>query len=349
MTEPGSPNVAGDNPFVGPHPLETGQEIFGRDTEIENLFDLLCAERIVLLHSPSGAGKSSLVQAGLIPRLRERFDVWGPVRVSLPLEEIASGANRYALSAMAGFEGQVPASHRRATRDIAGMNLAEYAATRPHRRSAPPYVALIFDQFEEILTTDPLGFDAKQEFFAQLGELLRNPKFWALFALREDYLAPLDPYVQHLPTHLKNRFRLDLLTRESARLAIAIPPTEERKRVFDPAAVDKLVADLATMQVQQPDGSFETQHGPYVEPLHLQVVCRQLWERMPADDLRVDPKDVEAFGDVTTALSDYYSSEVARVAGGDERVERMIREWFDTRLITPNGVRAQVLRGERSN
>ncbi len=72
------------NPFVGPRPIERGQPIFGRDAEIDGLYYLLSAERIVLFHSPSGAGKSSLLQAGLLPRLAEQFDVWTPARVSLP-------------------------------------------------------------------------------------------------------------------------------------------------------------------------------------------------------------------------------------------------------------------------
>jgi len=72
------------NPFVGPRPIEKDQPLFGRDLEIAQLYDLLCSERIVLLYSPSGAGKSSLIQAGLIPRLAQLFDVWKPVRVNLP-------------------------------------------------------------------------------------------------------------------------------------------------------------------------------------------------------------------------------------------------------------------------
>ena len=51
------------NPYVGPRSFQTGQKLYGRDRELRELASLLIAERIVLLHSPSGAGKSSLIQA----------------------------------------------------------------------------------------------------------------------------------------------------------------------------------------------------------------------------------------------------------------------------------------------
>jgi hypothetical protein len=46
------------NPYVGPRPFETGEPIFGRDREVTDLYYLLSAERVVLMYSPSGAGKS---------------------------------------------------------------------------------------------------------------------------------------------------------------------------------------------------------------------------------------------------------------------------------------------------
>ena len=333
------------NPFVGPRSIQTGQKIFGRDLEIEQLYYLLSAERIVLLHSPSGAGKSSLIQAGLIPRLKQRFDVWGPTRVGLkPPEGCPIVANRFVQSVNLGFEAGLPEKRQRPPELISAMTLSEYIASRPRRRAAPPNIVLIFDQFEEILTVDPLALDAKHEFFAQVGKLLQGPHVWALFALREDYLAPLDPYAEQVPTHLKNRFRLDLLGREAAQEAIS-RSVEEGGRRFAPEAVGKLVNDLATMQVQRPDGTFESQTGPYVEPLHLQVACRGLWERLPANRQTINLDDIQSFGDVTQALAEYYEKEVAGIAGGDARVERALREWVGGKLITPDGIRGQVLKG----
>jgi WD40 repeat protein len=348
MAMTGSSNAAVmlSNPFVGPRPIDTGQKIFGRDHEIEELYYLLSAERIVLLHSPSGAGKSSLIQAGLVPRLSELFDVWGPTRVNLqpPEGDDLASVNRYVQSANLGFEARIPKERQRLQDLISAMTLCEYVASRPRRRSAPPNIVLIFDQFEEILTVDSLALQAKQKFFDQLGKLLQDPHIWALFALREDYLAPLDPYAELVPTHLKNRFRLDLLARDAASEAIS-KSVEAGGRHFAPDAVEKLVNDLATMQVQRPDGTFQSQTGPFVEPLYLQVACRGLWERMPEAKLTIDLDDIQSFGHVTRALAEYYEREVAGIANREPRLERAIRAWMGEALITPDGIRGQILKG----
>ena len=62
-----------DNPYVGARPLTREQRLFGRDRERRELTDLLIAERIVLLHAPSGAGKTSLIEAkgGVADTLRD--------------------------------------------------------------------------------------------------------------------------------------------------------------------------------------------------------------------------------------------------------------------------------------
>src|SRR5437763_4042128 len=72
------------NPYIGPVPFETKQKdlFFGRDEEAEMLLSLVISERIVVFYAPSGAGKSSLLNARLIPRLREKgYTVLRSVRV----------------------------------------------------------------------------------------------------------------------------------------------------------------------------------------------------------------------------------------------------------------------------
>ena len=330
------------NPYPGPRPFRSGETIYGRDQEITQLFYLLSAERIVVLHSPSGAGKSSLIQAGLVPRLKqERFDVWHSIRLSTSSN--AKARNRFVSSAILSLEEGLPSKRRREFEQIADQTLAQYIAECPRRPGAPPWILLIFDQFEEILTLDPIDIEAKQEFFQQVGETLKNPNIWALFALREDYLAALDPYRDFVPTRLSNTFRIDLLTVEAGLEAIT-KPAHDAGPEFAVQAARQLVDDLATVSVQQPDGHFSQVPGRFVEPVQLQVVCRRLWDELPADAQTIGVEHLHASGNVGMALAAYYGQCVAEIAGGDVSYERRLREWFSERLITPGGIRGQVLR-----
>ena len=327
------------NPFVGPRPFRVGEKLYGRETEQQELFHLLKARRIVMLHSPSGAGKSSLVNAALIPMLRqERFDVWHTVRLNTLFADM--DGNRFIHSTIASLEDGIPERHRqgRDLSELAQLRLVDYLEERPRRPNAPDNVVLIFDQFEEILTTDASDVDAKTAFFDQLGEALNQSCYWALFIIREDHLAALAPYRDAIPTKLSNTFRIDLLERDAARNAI-VQPAESAGRKF-PAA-ETLIQELAKILVEQPDRTMKEELGRYVEPVQLQVVCNKLWNDLPDDDDSIDHEDLKAFGSVDEALATHYKKGVQRTAAGDPLVERKVREWFGHRLIVA-GIRSTV-------
>ncbi|MGH2521863.1 MAG: hypothetical protein ACRDH2_05090, partial [Anaerolineales bacterium] len=299
----------------------------------------------------SGAGKSSLIQAGLIPRLGEEgFSVLPVMRVGAelpPFDGAAPSLNRYLFSLFLSIESSLPANQRTPLDRLAQIGLTAYLAKRPRQEDEPNSEVLIFDQFEEILTVDPANREAKMAFFTQLGAALRDRKRWALFAMREDYVGALDPYLRPIPTRLSNRFRLDLLGREAARQAMQQPAREAGVDFADGAA-KTLVDDLRRMRVQRFDGTMEEQLGPHVEPVQLQVVCHRLWKNLAPDASRITEADLKSVGNVDTALAEYYAGCVAAaVATGV--TERAIREWVDRRLITDLGLRGQVLMGpERS-
>lgn len=318
--------MASANPFVGPRPLGLNDPMFGRDREVGELRHLLSAERIVLLHSPSGAGKSSLVNAGLIPEMLDRFDVWLPTRVSSQPPPELEVSNRYVWSAVTGFEQELPEDRRRPPEDFASITLKEYVEQRPRRPNVPPNVLLIFDQFEEILRVAPGARSGKREFFRQLGELLADPGVWALFVLREDYLAPLDSYARLIPTHLRNRYRLDILRKQQAKEAIR-ETARNGGRTFAADALIALVENLAMVKIQSqsPDGKSSDQVGDYVEPLQLQVACRSLWEKLENETI-IGTEQIQKYGKVSEALAIYYSDVVRRVANEDVPCERAIRE-----------------------
>ncbi len=329
------------NPYVGPRAFVTGERMYGRERERAALLDLLVAERVVLLHAPSGAGKSSLLFAGLIPDLRaEGFVVRPVIRVGTePPAAAAHGVNRYMLSALLSLEEGVPPGQQRPFAELAELDLAGYLGATPDAAEV-----LIFDQFEEVLISDPIDLAAKHAFFAALGAALRPSQRWAVFAIREDHLAGLAPYQRALPTRLRTTFHLDLLDAEAAQAAVQLP-ARELGVLFTDAAARKLVDDLRQVQVPTSEGGATRIAGPYVEPVQLQVACRNLWQRRAPDDLQIDERDLREIGDVDQALTRYYDDQLTAVAAELAVPEAALRDWFDRALITEQSLRGQVLQG----
>lgn len=339
------------NPYVGPRAFQTGEALYGRDGDILNLYYLLLAERVVLLFSPSGAGKSSLIQAGLIPRLKEKFGFIPVIRVNQePPAGLASrpGFNRYVYSAIASMEECVAEDQRLPVEDLAGMSLSGYLARRVppgpegDETTRPVFEALIFDQFEEVLTTAPNDYAGKSTFFDQVGEALRDNRRWALFSARQDYAAAFEPYLRAIPTRFSNRYRLDLLDADKALEAIRQPALAAGVD-FTATAAQKLVDDLRRVQTQRPDGSTEMELGRYVETVQLQVVCYRLWNNLAPQETTISENHIASTGSVNESLSTYYTDQVGKASEQFGVPERAIREWFNNRLITKQGIRSQVM------
>jgi hypothetical protein len=338
-----------ENPYVGPRAFTRGDRLYGRDREVRRLLNLLIAERIVLMYSPSGAGKTSLIQAALIPDLEEEgFRTWPTMRVNreLPPEETGGNeANRYVLSLILALEEGLPEEEQTPVDQLAGMTLDDYLSRRTAGEAEAFDDVIVFDQFEEILTLDPTDRDVKIEFFEQLGAMLQNRRRWALFAMREEFIAGLDPYLRPIPTRFDATFRLELLSPNAARQAMQ-KPASAVDVTFTEAAAGKLVDDLRTVRVLQPDGAMGKRLGLYVEPVQLQVVCRHLWDRLlPPEGSQLMEADLEVVGDVDRALADFYADCVAAIAADTGASERAIRDWIDGQLITEQGIRGQVLQG----
>ncbi|NJL34710.1 MAG: hypothetical protein HC893_13730, partial [Chloroflexaceae bacterium] len=143
--------------------------------EAARLLNLIIAERIVLLHSPSGAGKTSLVQAALIPALEAQgFRVLPVIRVGTDTSSgaMAGGAatngghplNRYVTSVLLSLEEGLSIDQQMPFEQLRQMTLDAYVR---HRLADDPIdTVLIFDQFEEILTVDPTNRTAKEIFLS---------------------------------------------------------------------------------------------------------------------------------------------------------------------------------------
>ena len=333
------------NPYVGPRsiggPGHEKEKLYGRAREVNDLMDRLIAERIVLLYSPSGAGKTSLLQAGLKPALEaEAFVVRPLARVHHAPPPPGSGftrqtGNRYVLSTLVSLlPGVAPAKKVRNPDEFMKLTLAEFLGP------AKDCEVLIFDQFEELLTVDPADREEKLEFFTQLGEAMQDKRRWLICAMREDYLAGLDPYLNQVPTRFSNTFRLDLLKQDAAMEAMRGPAAREGVE-FTLAAAQALAANLSQIRVAYDDGRpEETRASLYIEPVHLQVVCRRLWQGLPPGTAAITEQHLASAGDVDAALRGFYDDSLKSIKGVSER---QVRAWFSEQLITPQKTRGQAL------
>ena len=143
MTPASSPIAASERTcqFVGPRPLFLGEPLFGRDGEVSRLLNLLVAERIVLMFSPSGAGKTSLIQAGLIPALREEEFLDLPIiRVKQPAHPEARDAfqiNRFIRGTLESLERPRPGGTEKPPEHLARRGELAPAFETVGQRSGP--------------------------------------------------------------------------------------------------------------------------------------------------------------------------------------------------------------------
>lgn len=332
-----------ENPYVGPASFtkDDSKHFFGRAAETRELASLVIARRAVLLYAQSGAGKTSLLQASLIPELerRKRVETFPIARVTGSAD--ASSANLYVENALANlFPGR---PHGRTFMEAFAAVLSADATGRPQ-----PHL-LIFDQFEEIYTFHPELIEQRTAFFDQLGECLATyPQLSLLLSMREDYLADIEANAALLPDRMRTRMRLERLGVESALEAIR-GPAGIAGMPFAAGAAENLVDNLRRIRTGTP-GSKGFALGQYVEPVQLQIVCRQLWAGISADSSRtkttIDADDIDKYARVDDALTQFYrdSLTAAKKSGVTERV---LRRWFGERLITAAGTRGLAFRGDK--
>ena len=347
------------NPYVGPRTFlkNEGHLFFGRDREARDLLSLVNSEKLVLFYAQSGAGKSSLINTRLIPSLEaKKYEV---LRVGRVGGEDAPGIdidNIYVFNLMRSLiqrdiQPEVLAQlHLREF--LAGLNCREHENENEYFCDITPSASqergttrrmLIIDQFEEIFSTHPEAWSKREHFFEQLAEAMENDShLWVVLVMREDYIASLDPYAPIMPGGLRTRYYMQRLGREAAIEAVRKPV--EKLRPYEEGVAEKLVEDLSSIKVQQPDGTQEIRPGQYVEAVQLQVVCYSLWQNLPENGTHITERDLLEVGDVDEALGKYYSVRVAEVAQKKRVKERLIRDWIEDKLIAPGGIRSMVLR-----
>lgn len=295
--------------YPGVKPFETTEQdlFFGRDRDIEDLLDLIWLEKLVVLFGKSGYGKSSLLNAGILPRLEQifpvvvRFGSYVEGQTLTPLDHLRLKTDEILTNNPAGdFLDTL-----RLPKTI-WLQLKR-KQTRRQRR-----FIFVFDQFEEFFSY-PMA--EQYAFKEQLAELLyteipqavRNlaetqnaeqQSFIAtpfdvkvIYAIRADRMSLLDSMKDKLPAILNKRYELKGLTTEQARQAIMQPAGIVDDRFDTPpfeyseTALSKILTEL----------SIGENKG--IEAFQLQILCEHIESEVRNGKIR--DRDGNGLPDIT--------------------------------------------------
>jgi len=336
------------NPYVGPLPFQRGDAsmFFGRDADSREVASLVIAHPVSLLHATSGSGKTSLINAGVIPlRDNEGFDVLPLARfIGLSEDEASRAANVYAAGVIAGWQHDVPALASIEAKEISLKDTLELI-DRP--KDANCFVAprvVIFDQFEELFTAYTAQWDQRRAFIEQLVTALEADSLLRIMlSLREDYLAHVEALASFFPDGLRTRIRIERLGVEDALEAVT-RPAELAGRPYTEGVAEKLVDNLLTLRVPTPVGGSIEIRGEFVEPVQLQVVCESLWSSLAEDATAITAADLRKLGNFDDVLGGFYEAAVLATTAATDRDEYDLRAWIENSFITSIGTRGMIYR-----
>ncbi|MFF5110952.1 tetratricopeptide repeat protein [Streptosporangium sp. NPDC000509] len=337
-------------PYVGLRAFrrEDRSKFFGRDREAREVSDLWQAGRLTVLYGPSGVGKTSLIQAGVLPLLDAgRTDVLPIGRVSHGSPFPSAALSRHNPHVFALLSSWSPLETP--TR-LAGLTIREFLGRRPPRQDPygdPVLTLAAIDQAEELFG----GFAHRQPyrewFIGQLVEALDDdPNLRLLVSIREDHLAAILPHEPKLAGMARSRFSLTALDTAAAVRATE-GPLEGTGRSFAPGAARGLVDDLRMIRVGRALGEEVVADAKVVEPVQLQVVCSAMWRSLPEEVRVISSDHVRRFANADRSLTDFSErmiSEVARDHFGGDVAE--LRSWLRRCFITELGTREVVYQGE---
>jgi hypothetical protein len=337
-----------ENPWLGlsSYSEETRAYFHGRDEEAAELARRVQRKLLTVLFGQSGLGKTSLLRAGLVPRLRGSGFCPVYVRIDYapesppPAEQIKQAI--FKVTAEAGY-------WTRAGSAVEGESLWEFLHHRgdllrdANEQTLLPL--LIFDQFEEIFTlaqADDAGRQRAKRFLDELADLVENrppadlerrleedeanaddfdfarADYRILISLREDYLAHLESVKGTMPSITQNRMRLARMNGQQALSAVIQPG-------------GKLVSqEVAESIVRFVAGGSELPNAE-VEPSLLSLICRELNTVRQAQGKAEISADLLA-GSRDTILTEFYERALADQPAGVRRV-------IEDELLTESGYR----------
>jgi hypothetical protein len=193
------------SPYQGLTPFDESDAdyFFGRTKEARLIEADLFAASLTLLYGASGVGKSSVLRAGLLPRLRRRDDLVPVIFNSWQIDP-ARGLKDAVLAALAAIGGAELPSKDRGQQLLPLAEFLDSCAERSGRR-----LMIVLDQFEEYAFYHPEDNTFGREF--PPATCLGNLSVSFIVSLREDSLATLDRFEGRIPTLFDSYRRIEHL------------------------------------------------------------------------------------------------------------------------------------------
>ncbi|HYE55711.1 MAG TPA: FHA domain-containing protein [Chitinophagaceae bacterium] len=376
MPEPTQHNIR-RYPGLGPFKKEEQMLFFGRNLEIQELLYSIKVHNVFVLFGMSGLGKSSLVNAGLLPALEEEDLQAVEIKFQQQKEDreragTAQPSNTLVRSALQELEtfintdklAQAPATDK--------DHLWLYLHCWKDRSATP---LLVFDQFEQFFNyPEPLrqaligqladvirgrlpenlrqgmsGISGKESLTPEMLSWMNVPKAKFLFVIRSDKLNLMDDLTKTIPDILSNRYQLKPLTRAQAREAIVNPaqiwksdewPFESDPFEYNKAAVDMIIDTLS-------DKSSE------IDTSQLQVICHAIENKIAAQqqagkkDIIVNASDFGEKAGLQKMQKEFYNGQMNKLMqkfpAAFPTIQLLLEEQF---LYKNTGIRLSVLEDE---
>ena len=332
-----------ENPYAGLSSLKEGDaaRFFGRDGEVEQVVLRLAEQPLLAIVGSSGAGKSSLMRAGVIPALKRSGDAWdafvlrpGPHPLAAFAELLLQHSwQRWSESAPSGRRSDPPidlhdrdavARHLREEPGFLGVELRAYARRRRE------HILLFVDQFEEIVT---LAAEDERDAFVDclLGAADdASAPLRVVVSVRQDFLDRVAGHRQELAAlMIRGAVLVGPMRPQSLRSALVNPAEMLQHRFESEALVSEMLGALAGTA-----GAL---------PL-LQFTAAKLWEGRDRSLRLLTEQSYRAFGGVSGALASHADSVLAGMSPAERRWARVLL----LRLVTPERTRAVVTYRELS-
>jgi len=349
-------------PGVSPFTSEQKNIFYGRDNDIVKLHKLIQIRKQVLLYAKSGIGKTSLLNAGVLPLLENKFI---PLKIRLtafneenfipPVKKIIDTLQNY----LAENDIKLPSTYLQKIyiSDNIEKNIWYFFKNFQLSNISKKNFILVFDQFEELFSYPQEMIDEFKEEFHQLTNtdipaeikqkiaeiddisddtidlLYEELNIKTVFAIRSDRLSLLNQLTDKIPDIQETFYELKPLDDAQTKAAIINPAIstelfDTKQFKFDANAVASIISALTENRKQNVESTQLQIVCQKIEDLAQQKYSQTLEKELPV----ITEKDLPEFKDIFLS---FYDDTIFTISN-DKNKQNEIRKFIEDQLIRNN-------------